>query len=541
MSAVEQLNPGARIPRDVASMSRYSADLIGTLAAGLLIFGGRAIVLIRHSLVDGRLSAPLTDDDVGYLTDALHRISTLLSDGPLRLIREFFTSPPHSPISTLIGAVSFSLSGSASFAPYLANGLLLGLVFALFVFHLRATWVLRLGIMLCAALLPLTDWAIMTFRPDIMAGLVTACICGMLLVSDIGRLTLRRAALLGVGGGLCLLYKPTAVMPAAALLATALGLAILKTRVTAGDTRRSLKAATVMIGAGVLTCAPYFIPAAPDLIDYIRFAMLENAAVTELQGGLVTQLAFYPDQAAQMLGANAMLVAGLALVLFAFCWRDRGTKLTLACFFAFAVAAYAIPTIPVVKTVMFGAYFYGAVLVFLAFALAGAARMAPRPAATSVALLVALQVASARPDQPPVNGPFVAAFRTIALRVYQDISKQDFRGGVDIYLGFPWPLGQGVLELKSAQEGKPYRLICGPDIIRGYFKEELQPYIDSINHAAIVVIPSPDIVSHFSQRLPAERFLAPTLAYVRSDPRFDLIDKIETDWGPAYVFKNRGR
>src|SRR5258708_4680893 len=139
---------------------------LAAVVAGTAIFGMKALLLIWHSLANGRLSAPLTEDDVAYLADALLRTAVLWSTGPFAMIRTFIDAPPHSPISTLIGAVAFELSGSASLAPYLANGLILGAVLGLLVHRLSAPLAPSLAILICVTLLPLTDWAIMTFRPD---------------------------------------------------------------------------------------------------------------------------------------------------------------------------------------------------------------------------------------------------------------------------------------------------------------------------------------------------------------------------------------
>jgi hypothetical protein len=125
------------------------------MVAGTVIFGIKAVIPIRHSLADGLLSAFLTNDDVGHLFDALHHTAVLRSDGILALIKGLIDGPPHSPTLTLIGAVSFALSGAASFAPYLANGLLLGAVLGLLVHRLSVPLAPSVGILICVALLPL--------------------------------------------------------------------------------------------------------------------------------------------------------------------------------------------------------------------------------------------------------------------------------------------------------------------------------------------------------------------------------------------------
>jgi hypothetical protein len=515
---------------------RRSWNLPCALSAGVTIFGIRAFFLIQHSLVNGRLSAPLTDDDVWYLGDSLRRIASLRSDGLWATIQGLVEHPPHSPISTLIGAVAFMSSGSASFAPYLANALLLGSMLGLLVHLLRAPLVLSIGIIACAALLPLTDWAIMTFRPDIMAGIFTACICGILLASDINRMSVKHTALMGMAGGLCLLYKPTAFLPTGVLLATALASAIVKAKRSAtADVSAQQTVAAVLIGTGAVTCLPYFIPAAPELLRYIHFAMLQNTSITGLQGGWLEQIAFYPEQALQMFGQLSWLVFAIVPIAIFSCKSER---ITMICLTSVVFVAYIIPTIPTVKTVMFGSYFYGAVLVCFIATLSLLARRLPRSMAVGLAAIVALQLVWRREDQPAVYAAFMKVYRTISLQTYQEINDQSLKSEVQFYLGFPWPLGPGVLELKSMQDRQPYQIEILPNPLYGYFKEDLQSYIDDLKRSQLALIPSAELVGHFSQRLPAERFLDQTLQYARNDSRFKLIDKIDTDWGPAYLFRN---
>jgi len=426
----------------------------------------------------------------------------LRSAGPFALIHGFIDVPPHSPISTLIGAVSFALSGSASFAPYLANGLLLGAVLGFLVHRLSAPLAPSLGILICVALLPLTDWAIMTFRPDIMAGIVTAVAGGTLLLSDLRTMQRSTAALFGACGGLCLLYKPTAVMPTGALLIASAGMATLK----AWPDRRVISLLAIMGAAGLLISLPYFIPVAGRLIDYIRFALLQNTSITGLQGGWIDQISFYPTQAGQMFGRiwwAALAVMAVAIIV------CRGERLTLLCFAAITAVAYIIPTIPVVKTVMFGAYFYGAVLICLIAALGMLARRAPRSMMIVIAALIGMQLAERREDQPAIYPPLMKAYRTIALRTYKAFTDPPLHGIVKFYVGFPWPLGQGALELKSLQENRPFEILSSPNIIHGYFGESLQPYIDDLKRSDVALIPSAELASHFFRSgCPRKRFWA---------------------------------
>jgi hypothetical protein len=508
---------------------------LATVIVGTAIFGIKALILIQHSLVNGRLSAPLTDDDVTYLTDALHRMGTLRSLGVGPAIWEFIATPPHSPISTMIGAVAFCLSNSASFAPYLVNGLILGAAIAMFVHCLDSALWLRVGLLFCAAWLPLSDWAIMTFRPDIMAGIVTAAVCGALLLSNLRTTTLFVAASFGIFGGLCLLYKPTAAPATAVLLITAASIAVLKAWPDKPRIRSSL---AIMAAAGLLTSLPYFVPAARDLIDYVSFAMLQNTSITGIPGDALTQALFYPTQVRHLLGpAAVLLLPSLALVALLY-RQDRTTLLTTIGFLAIVLVAYAIPTLPSVKTVMFGAYFYAASLVTFLFAVGMIGRRFPGLTAIAIAGFVATQAAGHQ-DEPPVYPPFVRVFRAIVQQTDAAIAAQSSRGDVKFYIGFPWPLGHGVIDLKALQEKKPYWISGMPDPLKGYFRETLKPYLDDIDRADIVLIPSPLIVSQFSQRIPAEKFLAPSLDYLRTNPRFELISTIATEWGDAYVFRNR--
>jgi hypothetical protein len=81
------------------------------------------------------------------------------------------------------------------------------------------------------------------------------------------------------------------------------------------------------------------------------------------------------------------------------------------------------------------------------------------------------------------------------------------------------------------QDGRTFKVVDLPNPVTGYFNEDLQSYLDDLNEADIVLIPSDELVGHFGQRLPAERFLVPTLDYVRGSDRFEAIDTIQTGLG----------
>src|SRR5207249_11252435 len=100
-----------------------------------------SIVLVRAGASYGRLNIPPIYDDVTYFVDALGRVQILLEKDVWHFAQSLVANPPHAPYSTLAASLGFLFcgvdpNGSVPAAPYLVNGLVLGLMagFLLFLF-----------------------------------------------------------------------------------------------------------------------------------------------------------------------------------------------------------------------------------------------------------------------------------------------------------------------------------------------------------------------------------------------------------------------
>lgn len=86
---------------------------------------------IQSSLHSGALSLPATYDDVGYFNDALQRLELLYRHGATALLKNFWTNPPHAPLTTGLAMLGFSLLGRHAWAADAMNALPLALILRL--------------------------------------------------------------------------------------------------------------------------------------------------------------------------------------------------------------------------------------------------------------------------------------------------------------------------------------------------------------------------------------------------------------------------
>jgi len=156
---------------------------IKTLILNIFIAIIYTLYATNSSIFGGRLSLPVTYDDMAYLNDGLNRLNTLYTEGLFRFLADFWKNTPHSPYSTMAATLAFATFGIHDWAPYLTNAVCVLLILLLPHYvvgdelDLKGKFVIG-GLLLC---LPLTYHSVVNFRPDMFCGLVATLGCAFLI------------------------------------------------------------------------------------------------------------------------------------------------------------------------------------------------------------------------------------------------------------------------------------------------------------------------------------------------------------------------
>ncbi len=284
---------GTPPPRVPSPLRRgVSLMLLPAMAAVL------TLVVIRHSLLDSRLSAPPVYDDVAYMLDGASRLTRLYEGGVPLLARDIWSSPPHSPLWTGLAACGFALFGMHDWAPYVMNVFTAGLVLGLGAYVYRgATIARRAMVMLTIATVPVAILSVHEFRPDIAAAALIALGAAIAVDPPAFAGPRARAALLGCIFGLSLLVKTSTCPVALALF----GIAVLTSglmHAPPGESRLRavLREGLVASGALVLVAGPYYAMAWRDVYDYIYSNIFgHRSSLWAVGGGRSYHARFYID------------------------------------------------------------------------------------------------------------------------------------------------------------------------------------------------------------------------------------------------------
>ena len=188
-----------------------------------------SIVYLRESQTIGRLSQDITYDDVGYVNDAVSRLTVGYNHGLISFVKTFAVNPPHSPFSTILACTALVLGGYNDSAVYASNAILLVTVaVSLVCLFNNAGPGTVIWIVITFLSSPLAYGAIHEFRPDIALGLMTAAMV-YLFSAALYYGKSRYFMVAGIAFGACLLIKPTFF---AHTLVLAIGLVILHMALT---------------------------------------------------------------------------------------------------------------------------------------------------------------------------------------------------------------------------------------------------------------------------------------------------------------------
>lgn len=219
-------------------------------------------VYLRISQYCGHLSKELGFDDVMYGIDGAGRLLIAADHGVCAFVKSFWKMVPHSPFSSLLALIGFSVGGVSELSLYAANILILIAVACFLASELKGVRKGMFAICLAVVFLsPISYRVIEETRPDIALGVITA-IMGWWFTGAMmhGDAKLYKKA--GIALGLCFLIKPTFFAHTIAMSCSLVGLftlAQIASRCGASFVAKS-KMSHLMwfVGLAALVASPYF-------------------------------------------------------------------------------------------------------------------------------------------------------------------------------------------------------------------------------------------------------------------------------------------
>ena len=342
-----------------------AAIIVGFLFA--MKFG----ILMYGSVIFGRLAMPPVYDDVTYFTDAMERIQVFESGGLWAVMKQALVSPPHSPFSTLSAGFAFLVIG-----PYRAGAYFMNVVslFLITMFWVRVFSVPTAVAALFGAIIISTGWfdsAVTIFHPDLVMGFGAAVVAATLVFQSEVLVSFRRLAAAGSAAGFAPLTKPAAFAAVLAFLCVAVVMGGIAGRMSSQSFRTLGIRLSVFAGAMLIVCGTYYAFHLVDIIKYMYLALVSQRDVWDSHLTLTEHLLYFFYRAFELFhfwGWLGLILITSAAGLAGF-KGDKPAALRFGGLLVCGFAAYAIPTVPTVKTMLFGMLFYGMIVMFIAIGL----------------------------------------------------------------------------------------------------------------------------------------------------------------------------
>ncbi|MCW5772528.1 MAG: hypothetical protein KIT16_12880 [Rhodospirillaceae bacterium] len=324
-----------------------------------------------QSLHAGVLALPPTYDDVGYYIDAVGRLEAIHRGGAIGFLTNYATSPPHSPLSSLLAMMGFALFGLKPWAASAAMSIPLALL-------VRSIFLIGKGIpiwmigTIAAALMasPMAGIVVTEFRPDALCGIITAC--GILFIVG-GKWQNAETFQCMLAGGLfalALWAKPAIFALTCFLFVAAMVVASLPDGLRARKRRLLLRACALTVATAAVLAAPHYFFALRGILTYFlaNFAG-EYRAIWNIELPLVGHLLYYITGPGGIFALGAWLIPATAMAIASLAapniLGDSQTRSRVLRLFGIAATTYAAVTWTAYKTPFIGISFAALVTVAL--------------------------------------------------------------------------------------------------------------------------------------------------------------------------------
>lgn len=326
-------------------------------------------IQINQSLMVGSLALPPTYDAVTYYVDGATLLKKFHESGFGAALSDFFRYPPHSPLSTGLAFLGFSIFGTKNWVGPLASALVVFFFVRLFLEVARPLPLVQATLLAVALLgFPLVGHTVMDFRPDMICALLIA-VGTLFIVVRSGWVASRRDQIVaGLIFAAALWAKPSIFPLTIFLFGSAMGLASLGA-LRRRDFKSPLTAFLLTSGTAFLLSSPYYVSELPTIIDYIwTNAFGVNASIWAKPMPLGEQLLFYLTGIYGRQSMGGWLYIGIAAGLLALIliWRSRDRDVLIRAMLVaiMVLIAYVAVTVPELKGphgFPFAAIFLGAV------------------------------------------------------------------------------------------------------------------------------------------------------------------------------------
>jgi hypothetical protein len=495
------------------------------------VFAVKTAFLLGISAEIGRLAMPAVYDDIQYFHTAVVYLDGLRRNGVIGLMEAAYYSPPHSPGSTLIALSGFALTGAARWSAYAMNAVAVYLVFLAATWRWQAMLVLAVGLTFAA--IPLFEWIVTTFHPDLIAGLMIGAAC-LLLVS--GRFAEKRIGdvlLIGALMAGAALMKPVSVAMLGIQFSVALAGTVVLARLDNGSWARIGRNLLILLAAAVAFGGWFILARLPAIIAYIFLGFVEQRDVWFVAMTPWQHARFYVDLLAQVFGIMwwpGVLLLGVAAIVFFMRNRDAFRRLLLL--IALCTVAWAVPSvITSPKTFFFGGVLYGMAFWTTAYAAVGLYDSARTPESVkrvALAAAVLLAVVGMRSVQNVFPREALDQANAIADAMVEEIAgrKQPI---TKVLLPFPLPVPSATFD---------YRLrLHGQEVRHKEFVQEgrLNTLLNELAEADIVGLPDRAGAIQGTP-FPVMAHLDALIEAARTSHDFKLLRTIPVTGGNYYIF-----
>lgn len=492
-------------------------------------------IVIRYTMLYGKLVVHPFYDDVSYFFDALLKLQALYAGGLPGVYRALVREPPHSIFSTLLALLSYVVFGAREWAPYAGDGLIV-LAMAGFVNWLArglALWQ-RVALFIFVLTVPLSAKAVYEFRPDIASALCAAAGAAMLVSRSLTRATWQHRVGAGALMGLSMLIKTPTFPLTMFVFATALAVAsiadfvLLPRRPSVG----ALAVAWLQSGfVSLLVPLPVYLLQPREIAFYIYDSVFgQHNQMWRTPGTRMWHLLYYSlgEGGMDMLSRHlylllAIIAGGFALTLV---FHRLDILMRLLCFMAVTLAAYALPTVVSIKQEFFGSIFDFMLIFAAIYVLVWITReiqFKGSHAVIPVVMLTGLAVWHFPPVLYIPGGANSIARRRIVDQLYAALRAQGVGSGPRVFITTTGFVNASVLDYLSLEQGLP-----AFNISEVAFSGDLKDYAAQIDQADFVIASEQGNSEAYGDFIKSGNLQDQTLAMVRDSGDFQAVAAFPT-------------
>jgi hypothetical protein len=318
-------------------------------------------LIIAHSLRQGRLSLPVSYDDVIYFIDAADRLQTLYDNGVGSCFASLFHNPSHAPVATFVYFVGFAVFGINDWAPCLVNVVWVAvlLFFVKLLLQDLPHWA-YVTIAVTVLAWPLAGEIVVQCRPDIFTSLLTVMGCTLMFRSSFLQASTSHVAICAALFGAALVAKPSISPLTLAIYCASLLMSIITDRHPLFDRAylgKRLRRVAQYVAVTTIIALPYFAFAWRDTYDYIYLVLIGQKDVWAIRLGMFDTAGYYlwGPGGWVMMGYWFWITIFLVAVATVLCLAvKRSTNRQIVGLFIVFLFAYALVSIPSTKSAFLG-------------------------------------------------------------------------------------------------------------------------------------------------------------------------------------------